>query len=269
MTLAKHEAIPLPIHIAERWNFELTYYVKDDTYLYSVNDWLTGLGIKSNRGRADIVQRLGSEVQLHPLETRTNSGVQLANFTDDEGLYRLAQEMRSTKKRPQLAEIKEYLAKAGVFVDQLHRTSQQHLDRKEKLWDKLGKSDAWKQARRDGTVSRKRFTSMLQDAISEISGTQYGQATNEVYKGLFDRKATTLKQQSGVKNIRDHMPLAGLSYVQLVEDYVISALQGRENVPFDEALQHIKEITTDLKPIILKHQRLKGIDLGTGRPLLE
>ena len=273
MTIRKHEPQPLPLHIAERWNFELTYVEDNGTYLYCLTDWLIGMGVTSKKVRRDAINRVfeGVTVNEHPLvelPVETNGGTQQMKFSDDEMLYRISQELKSTKTRKQLKEIKDYLAKAGVLVDKLRQASQQHQNRKEQLWDKLGHTNDWKQARRDGTVSRKRFTSMLQDAIHEISGIQYGQATNAVYSGLFDRKANELKQQAGVKQIRDHMPTAGLSYVQLVEDYVISALQGREDVPFDEALALIKEISTDLKPIITKHQRLKGIDLGTGRPLL-
>jgi hypothetical protein len=268
MKIQKHEPQPLPLHIADRWNFQLTYYEKDGQYLYSVNDWFLGLGAKDPKDSFKKYRSKGGELKVTPLPIQTAGGEQVANFTNDEGLYLIAQDMRSTKTRPQLKEIKEYLAKAGVFVDQLRQTSQSQLTRQEKMWDKLGKSESWKVARRDGTVSRKRFTSMLQDVIHEMSGMQYGQATNAVYRGLFDRKAGDLKQQAGVKQIRDHMPTAGLSYVQLVEDYVISSLAGRADVPFDEALALIDEITTDLKPIIMKHQRAKGIDLGTGRPLL-
>jgi len=268
MTLIHQESQPLPIHIAQRWNFELTYYVKDQEYLYSIKDWLSGLGISSNRGRADIMQRLTSEVELHPLPIQTTTGEKTSNFTNDEGLYRLAQEMRSTKKRPQLKEIKDYLAKAGVLVDQIRQASSQHQLRREKQWDKLGRDDLWKQNRRDSILSFKEFTSMLHDAIDDLEAKHYGQATNAVYRGLFDRKANDLKQQAGTKDLRDRLPRESLTYITLVQDYVKSALQGRENVTYKEALSIIENICNQLKPIIEAHQRMKGIDLGTGNPLL-
>ena len=268
MTLAHHEPLPLPIHIAQRWNFELTYYVKDDEYLYSINDWVTGLGTSTKRGRTKLLNRLTGELEVHPLPIETATGEKIANFTDDEGLYRLAQEMRSTKKRPQLKEIKDYLAKAGVLVDQIRQASSQHQLKRNKDWDKLGRDNAWRQTRHEGTLSFKEFTAMLNEAIADIEGKHYGIATNKVYTGLFDRKAKDLKEQTGSKNLRDHMPIASLSYINLVQDYVISALKGRKNVPYKEAISIIEDICTRLKPIIEAHQQLKGIDLGTGKPLL-
>ncbi len=114
---------PLPLNIAERWAFELTYYINDHVYLYSIKDWLTGLGISTKQGRINMMNRVGGEVQLYPLTIETMGGNQTTDFTNDEGLYRLAQEMRSTKKRPQLKEIKAYLAKAGVLIDRIKRSS--------------------------------------------------------------------------------------------------------------------------------------------------
>jgi hypothetical protein len=121
------DARPLPIIVAEKWSFKIAHLVLDETYLYSIQDWIKGLTqVKSARSiwadikrRSDLPELLASIQQLP--YTATNGKSYMMDFTTDKGLYLITQHLRAKSNRPVLTSVRKYLAEAGVFVDEIRR----------------------------------------------------------------------------------------------------------------------------------------------------
>ncbi|OQY57812.1 MAG: hypothetical protein B6245_15090 [Desulfobacteraceae bacterium 4572_88] len=114
---------PLPLIVAHKWDFKLGFHVAEGEHFYAIEDWIAGI-TESNARKAqiawrdfrkrDVSLRLTSLPHLGP-----DSKQYQKDHTNDHGLYLIAQNLRVTKNRPALREIKDYLAKAGVFADNL------------------------------------------------------------------------------------------------------------------------------------------------------
>jgi len=120
---------PLPMIVAERWGFSLQRHFVDDQWWYSILDWIAGLTSSSpdlaSKGWNDIQRAEGfdqTSVSIRSLDYRASDNkTYQRDFTNDDGLYFIAQHLRSTKKRPLLKSIKQYLAKSGAFADMARR----------------------------------------------------------------------------------------------------------------------------------------------------
>ena len=123
--------LPLPLYVAQQWSFDLAYVDQDSNpshYLYSIQDWIEGIG-ETERARKlwnDLKSQLsdstGQSFLLHKLPYKAANGrTYQMDYTNAEGLYRIAQEMRPTKGRIRLDSIRQYLASAGVLVDEVRR----------------------------------------------------------------------------------------------------------------------------------------------------
>src|SRR5436190_21725668 len=64
-----------------------------------------------------------------------------------------------------------------------------HIDK----YQKQGKANQWIEARISGIVDRKRFTKALQEAVINADSYFYAQATDNVYRGLWDRTTAQLR----------------------------------------------------------------------------
>ena len=116
---------PLPLHVARLWNFPLQCYQLEDQEYFSIKDWIVGLTGSTrpghtwenfkNRHKGNLPLTKGMSYAMPDGRTFT------MDFTIDEGLYRIAVELKITKTRPALKAIKEFLAKAGVFLDEARR----------------------------------------------------------------------------------------------------------------------------------------------------
>lgn len=134
-----------------------------------------------------------------------------------------------------------------------------------------GKDDNWINARLTGIIKRQQFTAALKSAVASITRNQYGQATNEVYMGLWQRTAQQLKDEIGLsssQNLRDHQPTLGLMYQALAEETCSTKLGTRQELTFWEACLIIREVA-DLIGIQAKAtSAYLGKDVATGKPLL-
>ena len=118
---------PLPLIVAEKWQFPLQHYEPSTQfakYHFSAQDWLIGLGL-SKRSAEDFWLKKGVQFETVSLPYETKGGQQTSDFATDKTLYLIAQEMRLTKRNPQLADIRQYLANAGAFVDAKRIEAQQ------------------------------------------------------------------------------------------------------------------------------------------------
>lgn len=122
----------VPLKTAEQFKFSLSYHIIDKKLWCSVQDWLVGLvGDESNARK--IWTKFQNSDSFNQLST---SGRQLIRSLDyvaadgktyqtDHGseslLYHLTIYVRTTKKRPQVAAVKAFLAEAGVIVGDMIR----------------------------------------------------------------------------------------------------------------------------------------------------
>jgi hypothetical protein len=252
---------PLPLIVAEQWDFPLQIHHRDGEIWYSIQDWIRGLidtdearKIWNDLQRRETVEMSDSIRQLPYLAS--DGKTYQVDFTNDIGLYLVAQSLRATKARPQLSEIKDYLAKAGAFTDLVRREPEtvvtsgaiepdDAIDAAIEEYRRRGKSDAWINARLNGKIKRKMFTSALNAAISDMQDIYYALATNEVYQGLWRRTAEMLRSEMGIsqrKSLRDQQPTLALTYQGIAAEVI-----GKQARATGEYL---------------------GIDLATGKALL-
>lgn len=121
--MAEADNSPLPLLTADKWGFDLSYINRDgnpQNYLYRIQDWIVGLTgmsmltAQQTWSKMDMTARF--EIKWLPIEVKKGQTVEMA-FTIDKGLYYIAQQLRALKSRPQVKEIREYLAEAGAFTD--------------------------------------------------------------------------------------------------------------------------------------------------------
>lgn len=210
---------PHPLIVAERWNFRLDYVEVDGDpkhYLYHVQQWVQGLGATDHTTWVKMKNELVNSTHKLPLEelpiVASNGKTYFVEYTDQAGCYAIAQAMRTTKKRPQLAEIKEYLIKAGVFVDNLRRGDKETVE--------------WVKSRLEGVQVRKSSTQIYTEThITHHPNIAY--LTNVTYHELFQtRKQETAKKEivkqlgltpSQAANLRDHLHTLALDAIKAAE----------------------------------------------------
>jgi hypothetical protein len=283
------EETPLPLIVAQRWNFPLAHIQTENGMVYAVLDWIRGL-----TGEDDIRH-------LWSMFKKTDAGKQMVNSTsrlpykasdgktykrdyvNDKGLYLIAQYMRVRHDRPMLTEIRQFLAAAGAFVDQLRLEPEaifENIKDPDKLLDafiayhrKRGKEDDWINNRIQSTINRLRFTRALSEFVIEVLFRKhYATATDDVYRGLWGRSAATLKSQLRLgknDNLRDNQPSLALQYQGIVEEVCAANLEERQELYWDEAREIIQNIATIIGRQAEETSRLMKKDLATGKPLLK
>jgi hypothetical protein len=226
---------PLPLIVAEKWNFPLQYHVVEGEYYYAAQDWVGGMTQAPKTARQAYHYQLGiigDELSISTLQLdykAANGKVYQLDFLTDKGLYRLTQEMRETKKSPAVGEIKRYLASAGAFTDAARRNPEQAAQDLMSVADKRayaklradGFSDAeaeeWIRVRRKQIAS----TNSLRDTWKArgARGKDYAKLTNRVTEVATGRTATHHKQVLKVDNSRE-----GLSAGENALIHVVSSL---------------------------------------------
>lgn len=236
---------PLPLVVSDRWGFDLTHIERDDdTLLYSVRDWFLGLGgSQPQYSLTTSSDWFGSTNAVEIEVKRPRRPVEKLPFCTDKGLYLIAQNMREMKNRPQLTEIKNYLAKAGALVDEMRRDPDTALGVAHGSVDRLDRPDAWKQSRKEGMWSRAQFTAELTRVCPTLN---IGQATNTEYRGLFGKNASELRSEMGLTksaNLRNHMAASDLHLIGFIEAKVAELFRERESAPEYECLSVIATIS--------------------------
>ncbi len=279
---ADDASLPLPLIVAQKWDFPLAHVQSDQGYLYAVQDWLRGLtGDKDVRRLESQTQKQLSVSNRQLPYTATNGKTYQVDFTDDKGLYLIAQYLRSTKARPLLAAIKTYLSEAGAFVDLVRREPEalmgvmnpdEAIDAAIEAYRRQGKDDRWISARIAGKIKRLQFTAALKAAVRDVlSKPQYGQATDEVYKGLWGRTAVYLRKEMALPpkaSLRDHQPALALSYQTLAEEVAAQKLGDHHELSWDEARQIVRIVAELIGAQAAVTGRFLGMDLATGKALL-
>jgi hypothetical protein len=256
---------PLPIVVAEKWNFDLAYIIKNGNYLYSIQDWIKGLTELQDVRTiwADIKRRSSSPELLDSIQqlpyNATNKRKYMMDFTTDKGLYLISQQLRVTNKRPVLKAIKKYLAEAGVFVDEARRNPEAAADTFDELaaykreYQKLiaegftpEEAEQWLNVRRKQKRGRLRITAIWSErGIKKPK--DFADLTNHVHRVALGRTATRHKRELAIKDTpRNYISAADNATIQITE--VTSGLLHEHRESFGKP--ELTEDIDDVRPII-------------------
>src|SRR5690349_9662950 len=152
---AGDSSLALPLIVAQKWGFPLAYHETDEGTFYAVQDWVRGLTGDKEVKKALAKIKNQRSLSSRPLPYVASDGkTYQRDFTNDKGLYLIAQYLRVTKARPVLDEIKRFLAAAGAFADEIRRspdtlvisgavTPDQAFDAAIQAYRAEGKDDNW------------------------------------------------------------------------------------------------------------------------------
>lgn len=275
---------PLPLIVAEKWSFPLAWSETEAGYLYAIQDWVRGLtGEKDTRKILNNMQKQMSILKGHLPYVASDGKTYQREFTNDKGLYLIAQYLRSTQKRPVLDEIKKFLAASGAFVDLVRREPETVItsgamdlddvfDAAIHAYRAQGKDERWIHARLEGKIKREKFTAALQAAVAEVLNRfHYARATDEIYKGLWGRTAAALKNEFNIApkaSLRDQQPILALTYQGLTEEVCAQKLGERTELAWDEAEEIVRVVAHLIGKQAQETSRFLNTDLATGKPLL-
>jgi hypothetical protein len=282
------DQIPLPLIVAQRWNFPLAHVQTENGIVYAVQDWMRGLigeekvsNLWSMFKKTEIGKQMSNSIVTLPYKA-SDGKTYKRDYTNDKGLYLIAQYMRVKQSRPVLDEIRQFLAAAGAFVDQVRLEPELIVDSIKdpdtllnafiEYHRKRGKSDQWITARFESTIKRNRFTTALSEFVAELlTRKHYATATDDVYKGLWGRTAATLKAQlqlSKNESLRDNQPILALDYQRIVEEVCALKLEERQEVTWEEARDIIQTIAKLIGQQAQQTSEILKMDLATGKRLL-
>lgn len=280
---------PLPLIVAQRWNFPLAHIQTENGMVYAVQDWMRGLlgedkvsNLWAMFKKTEAGKQTYNSIVTLPYKAKDGKSYK-RDYVDDKGLYLIAQYMRVKHDRPMLTEIRQFLAAAGAFVDQLRLEPEaifENVKDPDKLLDafvayhrKRGKDDDWIDTRIKSTLSRLHFTKALKEFVDVILVRKhYATATDDVYIGLWGRSASSLKSELNLgknDNLRDNQPSLGLTYQAIVEEICAVKLGKREEVTWGEARDIIQSVAKIIGRQAEETSLLMEEDLATGKPLLK
>jgi hypothetical protein len=189
-----------------------------------------------------------------------------------EQLLRLVQSIPSPKVEP----LKLWLAQVGA--ERLEETQEpelalfRSLERTVSEYRSQGKDDSWITVRVEGIVTRKRFVEALYDAVLDADGSIYAQSTDKLYKGLWERTTSQLRQDLGItgkQNPRDHFGKYALIYTRLAEELAAETLGNLETVPMKTAMEIVWDVASLIQSQSKQLSERLGYDLVTEKPLLK
>ncbi len=278
---------PLPLIIAESFDFALQFHVIDGAHFFAVQDWIAGVAqtdnprrLKSDMGRR-FSQLYAACVQLE--YAAPNGKSYKMDFADSITLYEIT--MRMGANTGIRNRVLRYLANSGEAMDQIRRNPAVALEigirltspataieKAKDAWRREGKSEEWIARRVDGMVARKSLTDVLRDVVEGITGKQYGQATGAIYLKLYEMTAAEIRTALGLPAdavIREHISAHGLKYLSIAETLIAERLTDAEHVMWEEALQIVRECAGVIGKGVRELEAFLGRSVATGRPLLE
>lgn len=272
---------PLPLIVAETYNFDLQHYDGDEV-LYSILDWIAGIGSSDFFRASGTWRKLQDRLRISNLSVLKYLNIHgkeiESDFTTDENLYRIAQEMRSTKKRPALKSIKEFLASAGVDLDKLRRgddaTTSKYLEQRKAKWLRAGKEKEWIANRNLGIVTRKQLMAIVQQLLGKDSKEIFKTITDDTYIGIFGMPSWKLREHMGIpagSNVREFMSTLGIIFIAQAEELCRLELEGYadDDIVSPQTVRRVIQTLSELVGDSVKNiQRRTGRDIVTGKKLL-
>lgn len=275
---------PYPLLAAEKWGFQLDYYDVNGNpsdYLYHAVQWTLGLGASDETTFSRLKDQLlhstqELKIELLPFESTDGKTYQVF-FIDQKTCYMVAMAMRVTKNRPQLQDIRDYLAKSGEFVDWARRNPQQAIENLTAHQRKLeiekaqragyGQHPAieWKKEH-DETLAayhdlRKRYSVVCDNP-------HYGDLTNAEYKALFGEIASSIKTMLDTKSILDALPSLPKQYLKTAYMALDATLAPHIDLSNDDILRIIRDVVEPLGDSLKAVASIKGIHHITEQPIL-
>lgn len=273
------DELPLPLIVADRWDFPLRHIYRSETFLYVIRDWVAGLTQAEDPKRAwqsakKLPEMAAALERIRNVRMPGTAG-SLTQMTDDRGLFLIATNLRSTKNKDSLAEIKNFLAKAGVFADLARRDPEQaelilH-QRRQKKYVAKGKDTQWIALRELGIITRKQLMNVVYDLLGVKDN--LGIITNDTYRGVFGMTAEQLREHIGIPSsavVRDHFSTLGLVYTQAAEEACRIQLEKYDEDDVVE-VNDVRGLVMTLSRLAGKQAKemseMLGIDPVTGRKL--
>jgi DNA-damage-inducible protein D len=271
---------PLPEIVAEFYGFPLAF--ADDTdgnRYYAVQDWIKGVAQASDPTKFwDAMKRRLKKAKIDlstwcrqiPYRLPDGRTYQM-DYATATALYQITQRMdANTGIRNKIL---QFLAKAGVVVDDMRIDPDKALEAAIEGYRRQGKSEKWIQARIMGKVARLYFVAAFTGSMSEKpTPKHYAMITDEVYLGLWKRRASVLKKQMGLKkgdSMRDYQSVFALGYEMLAEAMSGRRLEEREHLVFDQAKKIVRTASEFFGKQADEAGKEMGIDIATDRPLLQ
>jgi DNA-damage-inducible protein D len=195
----------------------------------------------------------------------------LTDVVNTEDALRLIQSIPSPKAEP----MKLWLAHVGK--ERLEETQDPELglfrsfDRAVEQYRVEGKPEGWIKARIEGIITRNRFVEALKAAVLDAPSTIYAEATERVYKGLWQRTTAQLRGELKLKpkaNLRDHFGKYALIYTSLAEQLATDKLGEAEVVAESIAMEIVWEVAKLIQIQAKATSEALGYDLVTEKPLL-
>jgi hypothetical protein len=195
----------------------------------------------------------------------------LTDVMNSEQLLRLIQSIPSPKVEP----LKLWLAQVGK--ERLDEATDPELglfrsfDRAVEGYRSIGKSESWIEARIQGIVTRKEFVEALKVAVLDAPPTLYMEATEKLYKGLWNRTTAQLRGELRIDkktNPRDHFGEYALIYTRLAEKLATEKLGEAETIPMSIAMEIVWTVAKMIGKQAREVSQSLGYDLVTETPLL-
>jgi hypothetical protein len=195
----------------------------------------------------------------------------LTDVLNTEQVLRFIQSIPSPKAEP----MKLWLAQVGK--ERLDETVDPELglfrqfERTIEQYRLSGKSESWIEARVQGIVTRKEFVEALVQAVLNAPKTIFADATEKLYKGLWDRTTASLRGELKINkkdNPRDHFGKYALIYTRIAEEVATEKLGAAETVTFPTALEIVWIVAKLIGKQAKDLSEALGYDLVTEKPLL-
>jgi hypothetical protein len=195
----------------------------------------------------------------------------LTDVVNTEQALRLIQSIPSPKVEP----MKMWLAQVGA--ERLEETQDPELglfrsfDRAVEQYRLDGKPEGWIKTRIEGIITCNKFVDALKVAVLDAPPTIYSEATEKVYRGLWQRTTAQLRGELRLKpkqNLRDHFGKYALIYTSLAEQLATDKLGEAEIVAESTAMEIVWEVAKLIHIQAQATSEALGYDLVTEKPLL-
>lgn len=148
----------------------------------------------------------------------------------------------------------------------IQRAQQRFIDAKVAQGMSREQAAAFLQQVQEGRVKLREWTDTLKAVV--VDTINYGHAINTEYRGLFDKTAKQIREETGFKVARDGMTVEGRAILTAVESILEKMMRQRDALTFAEVIKIIDDVCAIYRPSVDGTQRMLGIDLATGKPLL-
>lgn len=287
LSLFEHSANqPYPLLAAQKWDFQLDYYDIDGNpgnYLYHAVQWTQGLGASDHtvweRIKIKIVRSTHNlKIQSLPYVSSDNKEY-MVDYIDQTTCYHVAMSMRVTKSRPQLQEIRDYLADSAVIVDWIRQNPEQAADGLAKIARQRQHAiDLHQQAGLDTTQAARHYQArhenietlkQLRKTLKRIvDNPNFAVLNNERYLSIFGATASELKEMLRTQSVRDSLSLTQLRTLTFAEDTLKDVLATHKQLSHQQAVLIIRQVLPPIGNMLKELMNAQGLDHITGQPLL-